>query len=258
MSLEDLMDGCSNGVIYVRAEPADTAAIFDGVQEASCVEDLSPTCDMAVFAITGWTEVLFSRRDARREEAYIEALGPGYEDNSGPLLFQIEKVVAGQIPEAPLLYSTPVTAAAYMSKKLGAESIAVWGSDQGPGIGGVAKIDVDGQVMHVLSASGPSEIEQIIKIRGANPQTDDEEFELDNLIDQLADLTEERTFEWRAGEASYIEGDVASLGDAFLNKHGVDPESLNGPMLATYKAYGAHLSDALKSCNQGARLRVDL
>ncbi len=247
MSLEDLMDGACNGVVYLGAQAAESAAIFGEVQEASCIEDLMPVCDVVVFSLGVWSQVLFSRTDFQREDAYIASLGKGYEDNSGALLFQIESAVAGEIPRAPLLYSTPVTTAAWMSKKLGVESIAVWGSDQGPGLGGVAKIDSQGQVIYVLSAAGPSEIQHIIKIRGADPQTDEEEFALDSLVEELGELTEERSYEWRVGDdASYIEGDVAGHSDAFLNQHGVDPESLNESTLEVYKVYGAQLSDTLK------------
>lgn len=228
MSLEYLMDGCCCAAVLVKRSATEVAAalgdgrtLIDGV----CVStelDPEPLARVARFRDDAWSVVEY-RQD---EEAAI-----GYD--SAPLLAQALAACRGALPTAPLDFTAPVTLAASLSETLDCEAIGVWGSDQGPGIGGAAFVE-SGQLRKVLSAASPELLELIVALRErGDDDADDED------LARLEDYESAHTFCWIAGEGpGELPGHVSEHVDAAVEAAGTTMERVVDPLWAYERSLG--------------------
>jgi len=222
MSLEYLMDGCCCAAVLVSTPATEVAAalgnaktLIDGV----CVStEIVPDPLVRIARFKGDTWSVVEYRQA--EQTVVEY-------DSAPLLAQAIAACQGAVPAAPLDFTAPVTLAASLSETLGCEAIGLWGSDQGPGIGGAAFV-ASGQLQRVLSAASPELLELIVALR---ERADEDDVDAD--LERLEDYASDHTFCWIAGEGrSELAGPVSEHVDAAVEAAGATLESFGDPLWA--------------------------
>ncbi len=221
MSLDYLMDGACCTAVFIKAS---ARCVAEALGQAHAMIDEGKACVVErpehvrgyVFQAKGqaWSLVEWSRNYGRSE---------GYD--SDPLLDQAEAVLAGQVPAVPFAYAAPVTIAHAVSEKLGVRSIALWGSDQGPGIGGAAFFNA-GTLEKAYSAADLSHIEIIRRVRMC--RGNEVAFE---SLEKVRAYESGSTFQFTPAMGGHsIEGDIASVVDAEVERQGADMEQALEPV----------------------------
>jgi len=226
MSFEYLMDGCCCAAVLVKKPAAEVAAALGDARtliDGTCVSrELvpEPLARVARFQGDTWSVVEY-RQD--------ETAAVGYD--SAPLVEQAIAASRGTVPAAPFDFTAPVTLATSLSGTLGCEAIGLWGSDQGPGIGGAA-FAASGRLQRVLSAASPELLELIVALREREDDAAD-----DADLERLEEYGTSRTFCWTAGEgSSELAGPVAEHVDAAVVAAGATLESFLDPLWAYERA----------------------
>jgi hypothetical protein len=215
-----LRDGACCTLVLVRAPARQVAEVLGGAVPQGEAR-LGLVGDMGA---TGWARVeLRPCAELGIEHGALR----GYE----AILMLREGLPAtrGQIPQSPPCFETPVSTAAMLSARLGTAAVAVWASDQGDGIGGIALL-ANGSSSSVVSAAGPAELEVLLE-RHLNG--DDDDFDED---DEIKD--EERHYLWP--EAEYADGGFDEAADARLEALGFDLDFLGEPLWALIEGSEPH------------------
>ena len=217
-----LRDGACCTLLLVRA-PAREVAEALGRAVSPGEGTLGLACEMKS---SDWTRVeLNPHADLGLQHQALE----GYE--AILLLREGVPVVSGRVPDSPPCFETPVSTAASLSERLQTEAIAVWASDQGPGIGGLAEF-ANGRPTSVISTLEPAKLEALLERHLADDDEDAEEGE------QFKD--EQRHYLWP--QESSADGHFDEAADARLVALGLDLESLGEPLWALTEGEEAHES----------------
>ncbi|MGF1527915.1 MAG: hypothetical protein ACFCBW_14155 [Candidatus Competibacterales bacterium] len=140
------------------------------------------------------------------------------------LLNQVLPALSGDIPDVPLCMETPITSAQRISQLLGVEAIAVWGSDQGNGIGGATWFD-SGQLIRMFNSLDPEltlAIKQRLEVETLGDDEDDDESR-----DELEALVDEHEGEHYALPIGrYVQGELNEVVDEALREFGFDLDLL--------------------------------
>jgi hypothetical protein len=140
--------------------------------------------------------------------------------DSDPLIRQARSAIVGEVPKAPIGYTSSVTCAAKISTTLRCRAIGIWASDQGDGIGGGALLQ-NGSIIECHSAAGVKELDAIKKIRELE---DDEDEEVDRLIDQLEEACEGKYWHFKDGSTRAVNGEIDDVFTVYLASFGLDSE----------------------------------
>lgn len=221
-----LRDGACCTLVLVRA-PAREVAEALGKAVSPGEMRLGLVCDMGS---TGW---------ARVELQPCSELGIEHEALRGYeailMLREGLPVTRGQVPQTPPCFETPVSTAALLSARLQTEAVAVWASDQGSGIGGVAEL-ANGEPVAVLSAADPEKLASLLESHLA--ESDEDDYEDESIKD------DERHYLWP--QAAYAEGGFDETADARLEALGLDLEVLGEPLWALVESQ--EIPDSLGEC----------
>ncbi len=120
-----------------------------------------------------WTIVEFHQR-------LVDGACETGQDYLIPLFEQVIGAIEGILPEVEtLVYETPVSAAALIGRELQVPTIAIWGSDEHPGLSGGAFFSRDGDLESVCSAHSLEEVKFCFRERTAAREGLDDETEDD-------------------------------------------------------------------------------
>jgi hypothetical protein len=217
-----LRDGACCTLLLVKA-PAQKVAEALGRAAPLAEARLGIACELGS---TGWTRVELA--SCVELELAHPALA-GYE--AIVLLREAIPVVRGEAPDTPPCFETPVSTAAMLSRTLGSEAVAVWASDQGEGIGGVAEF-TDGRPTAVLTTSDPEKLEALLE---RHSRDDEDENENGGDFEH-----EERHYVWP--RASYADGEFDEAADSRLAAMGFDLELLGEPLWSLTEGGEPHSS----------------
>lgn len=219
-----LRDGACCTLLLVRA-PAREVAEALGQAVPLGQGRLGMACELAS---TGWTRVeLNSHADLGLEHEALE----GYE--AVVLLREAIPIASGQVPRTPPCYETPVSTAARLGEQLQTETIAVWASDQGPGIGGLAEFS-NGRPASVITTLAPEELEALLE-RHVKEDEDDEDGDEGEALEE-----EGRHYLWP--QQSHAPGAFNEAADARLEALGLDLELLSDPLWSLTEGDAPHAS----------------
>lgn len=144
-------------------------------------------------------------------------------------------IAGGRVPVSPPCFETPVSTAASLSRRLQTEAVAVWASDQGPGIGGLAEF-ANGRPTSVITTLEPAKLEALLERHLADDDEDAGEGE------KLED--EESHYLWPQQSTADCNFDDAA--DARLVTLGLDLELLGEPLWALTEGEQPH--ESLGAC----------
>ncbi|MCO4774035.1 MAG: hypothetical protein KDA24_28640 [Deltaproteobacteria bacterium] len=210
MGLEQLMDGALCTAVLVRG---DAGAIAEAVQLCSGTEGRA----------RGWVAQLRGTDWCRVElDGMAELSGRGYD--SDPLLREALSAMRDTRSGGPVGYDTPVRLARRLSSDVSGGAIAVWASDQGPGLSGAVRFEA-GKRLASWSALDPAGVSLIDAVRHAEAHGEDDG-SFDDRWDELEDRAELLT--WTP--EGPLEGPVARHVDDAVRSVGVDPAWLDEPL----------------------------
>ncbi len=192
--LGQLADGSCNAVVLIHASA-----------EAVCAELAQVEGCVGVVAQLGdgpWAWLELSYGD-----------GEGYE-----LLCASVAVASGNVPEGKLCYEDAIYTAAFMSERLETSAIAIWGSDQGEAIAGLALLERGG-VSRAMTSAPPDFLKALADAHA------DEDSDLDSVLEQLSHNTH-----WVWPEQKAAPGRIDDFGDAWLHEQGFDLSLLSEPL----------------------------
>jgi hypothetical protein len=142
---------------------------------------------------SNWTIVEFHQR-------MVDEAMNSNQDYLVPLFEQAIGAILGNPPTMEtFIYETPVSAAAYISRELRTPSIALWGSDEHPGLSGGAFFSDDGNLELVCSAFSLDEVKRWFVDR-TTPKADFDDADEDDLQEN-----EEITHVYLAGAQPAVE-----------------------------------------------------
>jgi hypothetical protein len=214
MGLEQLMDGAMCTGVLVEA---DARAIADFLATRSDVQGNEPRVLIAEMADIGWCRVELTA-EVEETERRID---------SDPLLDEALSAMNDGPTAGPMGGDTPVRAARAISVGMGVAAVGIWGSDQGPGIGGAVRFE-SGQRSWCFSAAGPEDIEMIDRVRSLEDADEELSEDLDAAFDALDEREQEQT--WCA--SGFIAGEVSDHVDKALADAGFDPDWIEEPVWA--------------------------
>jgi hypothetical protein len=199
---------CCTGVL-AEADPARIAELFGTttalVTNGQIVERVETAPLAYVMRPTGsqWTVLEF------HERVVDQALESG-QDYLLPLFEQALGAINRSPPSVDrFVYETPVSLAAHVSRTLGAPSIALWGSDEHPGLAGGVIFAANGSVELVCSAFDKQRIETSFANRRALQESHGEQFDEEEEWDEDEWGDEETTYLFPSGDQGVVEKPTA-------------------------------------------------
>ena len=212
MGLEQLMDGARCTGVLVEGEAEAVAAFLTAACELCGGEPRVLIADMRE---SGWCRVEFGEQ-VEASQRMID---------SDPLLDEAISAMLDEPTSGRIGTDTPVRAARMLSEGLGVSAVGIWGSDQGPGIGGAVRFDA-GQRAWCFSAASPEAIEMIDQLRGVEEADDELSEDLEAVLDEIDEREQEQC--WSQGGS--LGGHVSDHVDKALSDSGIDPDWLEEPV----------------------------
>lgn len=217
MGLEDLMDGAMCTAVYVRAPLDEVHALSDRL--ATRAEGDQPRVIVALMADSDWVRIELS---AITEDSRLR-------DDSDPLIWDALIALRDQPgADTPPTTDRPVSFAWALSRQLGCEAVAVWASDQGPGIGGAVVYDAGGKRRWVLSAGTVDDLRALDALR------DNDDERADAVLEAIEARAERQTVAMGMPTPS-MKGHVAIHVDRHLKRLGIDPDWADEPLWTLQK-----------------------
>ena len=173
-----LQDGIDLADRIVRAPIEEVVALFvdpvEVVRDGEQLVEAPPDgADMFIGANGEWTIV----------EPAVSLMLDDDADYLLPLFEQGVASLEGRIPsELAENYENPLLTASFLARELGAEAIALWGSDEHIGICGGAILGRDGEILEAHSGFDADEIRRCAASRAASVHGHDDPNDLDDLL----------------------------------------------------------------------------
>jgi hypothetical protein len=146
-----------NGEMHTTDKPRNVR-VYAGKLTVSdwTVVELTATVTMAGMDKSIATELMSASED--QFEAMMKSLMDKRNDYLEPMFIQAAAALRGEIPQVDRTRETPVTTAGTLSDQLKVPAIALWGSDEWPGLGGGCLFNAFGAIEQAYSMFSDEEI----------------------------------------------------------------------------------------------------
>ncbi len=143
-----------NGAVHATGKPP-KIRVYVGRPTVSdwCVVEPTATVTMA-----GVDDSVEAASSEEQFDAMMKSLMDKRNDYLEPMFVQAAAALRGEVPQVARTRETPVTTAGMLSGRLKVPAIALWGSDEWPGLGGGCLFNASGSIEKAYSMFSPEEI----------------------------------------------------------------------------------------------------